>query len=507
MFLVDSTVKQVYHLQEKLERLIGNFELISQQIKSSYLPFSSSDNFFVNTMLCWEFFNSDRNTTILDFYRKKVFCIDKEVVNFFWGIENILNLYFSFSQNQKIHVSNVLAFWKLIFPYELIPISTELELIRNSFIIRDISLGDWFYKSYCYFPYALWTYEKNQEFIKNVCKWVGQSQLIAKEKAISEAIERLSASLYSLSSKNKYKAMIDMIIEPYLSRLSYLSFSDTIISDEVVGLLWNEKKFCPLDILYYPYLYQFPCISNSNGMATHLTYMDAVESALLELIERDAYILAWLLKNWISKIDTSSLDSDLQKMIDGIQKRYNVKTYIFVIELDNPIPVCLIILEMEKKNIVAIWAAKALIDAIYKTLEEALGNIEFFSCTNIDPKDAIMQHILYYMKHSNAKKLEWLKQLPIVEYKDLEKKFILQTDILKLLKYYQNLNIEFYVYEYKNKINNAFDRYTVRVLSEQLFPIYFWKRIPLQILNSPRLKYFQNKFKVKGINLDLHPVW
>ena len=146
MFLVDSTVKQVYHLQEKLERLIGNFELISQQIKSSYLPFSSSDNFFVNTMLCWEFFNSDRNTTILDFYRKKVFCIDKEVVNFFWGIENILNLYFSFSQNQKIHVSNVLAFWKLIFPYELIPISTELELIRNSFIIRDISLGDWFYK-------------------------------------------------------------------------------------------------------------------------------------------------------------------------------------------------------------------------------------------------------------------------------------------------------------------------------------------------------------------------
>ncbi len=52
MFLVDSTVKQVYHLQEKLERLIGNFELISQQIKSSYLPFSSSDNFFVNTMLC-----------------------------------------------------------------------------------------------------------------------------------------------------------------------------------------------------------------------------------------------------------------------------------------------------------------------------------------------------------------------------------------------------------------------------------------------------------------------
>ena len=77
------------------------------------------------------------------------------------------------------------------------------------------------------------------------------------------------------------------------------------------------------------------------------------------------------------------------------------------------------------------------------------------------------------MKHSNAKKLEWLKQLPIVEYKDLEKKFILQADILKLLKYYQNLNIEFYVYEYKNKINNAFDRYTVRVLSEQLFPIYF----------------------------------
>lgn len=98
-----------------------------------------------------------------------------------------------------------MAFWKLIFPYELIPISTELELIRNSFIIRDISLGDWFYKSYCYFPYALWTYEKNQEFIKNVCKWVGQSQLIAKEKAISEAIERVSASLYSLSSKNKYK--------------------------------------------------------------------------------------------------------------------------------------------------------------------------------------------------------------------------------------------------------------------------------------------------------------
>jgi len=61
-------------------------------------------------------------------------------------------------------------------------------------------------------------------------------------------------------------------------------------------LLQKEDKLCPLDILYYPYLYSFPCISNSNGMATHLTYKQALKSALFELIERDSYVLMRLLK-------------------------------------------------------------------------------------------------------------------------------------------------------------------------------------------------------------------
>jgi len=50
-------------------------------------------------------------------------------------------------------------------------------------------------------------------------------------------------------------------------------------------------------------------------------------------------------------------------------------------------------------------------------------------------------------------------------------------DIDSILLDYKKKNINFYYYKFLNHLNKVFKRYTVRVLSDKLLSIYFWKDI------------------------------
>lgn len=506
MFLINPIEKLIYYYDNNLKKIEWNFDIVKKSIENKVQKFKSYENYFINANLCTDDFIIDRDTIIIDFHRKKEFKITSEVVSVYWWIDKVLKLYFSFKKNEKINKKHVLAFWGKITWLKKVTINTQAKLLKHSFIVQTKKDNSWLFISHCYFPYALGTYESNQWFITNICKWASKSKNIAEKKAISEAIERLSASMYVPCLWKQYQNEGWSLITPYIDTKTFFKHKDTIFFDKIKSLSQKEDKLCPLDILYYPYLYSFPCISNSNGMATHLTYKQAVNSALCELIERDSYILMRLLKKWVYKLDNSSLEMNIGKTISKIENNW-FRLHIFVIKFDNPIPVCLIILEKNYKNIITMWSWKTINLAIQKAVEESSSCVQIFS-HKISTKESItIQHINFYLQKWNAGKLERLKNLPAIKYDDSNLKFLDKVGIKDIIEYYKTLNIWFYTYKYKNDINSAFWRYTVRVLSDQLLPIYFWKEIPLQILDSPRLKYFQNKFNVKKINIDLHPMW
>lgn len=510
MFLINPIEKLIYYYDNNLKKIEWNFDIVKKSIENKVQKFKSYENYFINTNLCTDDFIIDRDTIIIDFHRKKEFKITSEVVSVYWWIDKVLKLYFSFKKNEKINKKHVLAFWGKITWLKKVTINTQAKLLKHSFIVQTKKDNSWLFISHCYFPYALGTYESNQWFITNVCKWASKSKNIAEKKAVSEAIERLSASMYVPCLWKQYQNEGWSLIIPYIDTKTFFKHKNIIFFDKIKSLLQKEDKLCPLDILYYPYLYSFPCISNSNGMATHLTYKQALKSALFELIERDSYVLMRLLKKWVYKLENSSLEGDIYKTISKIENDW-FKLHIFIIKFDNPIPVSLIILEKDYKNIVVLWIEETLKSSIEKTIEEASSSIVFFGIKQNFEKDfcdyTIKEHINYYMEKWNASKLDRLKGLNPIKYRNCDLWFLKEANTKNIIEYYKTLNIWFYTYKYKNDINSAFWRYTVRVLSDQLLPIYFWKEIPLQILDSPRLKYFQNKFNVKNVNIDLHPMW
>lgn len=503
MFLIDEESKIIYHLDVKLKKITWDFYNLKNHIENNISQFFINQNYFINTMICNKQFDSKKDTIIVDTFREKEFYINSNVINNYWWINNILNLYFSFNNEEQINPTIVSAFWKKITWFKSIKIHNLNNLIKNSFITNSKQDSEIYYTS-CYFPYALWTYSKTKYFIWNVRKWIDKSKKISKAKAISESIERLSASIYDIPSL-QCNEKLTPLVEPFIYKKDFTKNKSHIVCWKLKSISGDSDRICPLDILYYPYEYTFPCISNSNGMSTHTSYKLATHSALYEIIERDAYILMWLLKNGIYKIDNKILESNYLNSLLKLKTKW-LKFYTFIMKLDNPIPVSLIIIENKQKNIVVSWIWETIENAVEKAFEEAIWNISFLY-NSIKNKNDILAHIDYYLKKENSNKLNRLKELPTTEYKKIRIKFLNKTNVENIIQYYKSLNIKFFVHKYKNDVNKAFWRKTIRVLSDQLLPIYFWETIPPQILNSKRLRYFQKKFNVKNINTDLHPMW
>lgn len=87
------------------------------------------------------------------------------------------------------------------------------------------------------------------------------------------------------------------------------------------NLKHNENVLAPIDIIYYPIdknlVGRELCAhANSSGVAAHIYETKAIESALLELVERDAIMREWYSKQPSPQIQRESLDHHWQRKID-----------------------------------------------------------------------------------------------------------------------------------------------------------------------------------------------
>ncbi|MEY3783726.1 MAG: hypothetical protein RLZZ230_48 [Candidatus Parcubacteria bacterium] len=88
--------------------------------------------------------------------------------------------------------------------------------------------------------------------------------------------------------------------------------------DELTG----ESKYLLADLVYFPYFGETPpyLFANSSGVAAHPDSQKAVESSVLELIERDAFMVAYLTSLSYPTISASSLPQYLQERISTLKQ-------------------------------------------------------------------------------------------------------------------------------------------------------------------------------------------
>lgn len=260
--------------------------------------------------------------------------------------------------------------------------------------------------------------------------------------AIGEALERYSSAVYTFD----LKSLKDLENETNLLGYENFSlFSDEQYSDpaflwkkpknieqyfgEVYSLYNNEKWYVPQELIGLGSRTDTPCIpSTSTGIAAHTNKLEAINSALLEVLERDA-----LTTYWLHSLGGREIELDEKYKKEVLEK--NGEIFCFDITQDwNPYPVIMVcgyLLASNKKRIsmgVACrenykkaiekayleWIQGCVFAGYYDEYHEDVKLDEFKDVNSFD------LHAVYYTKHPD----KW-KDVPLIKnrkpYKHTEK--------------------------------------------------------------------------------------
>jgi len=344
---------------------------------------------------------------------------------------------------------------------------------------------------------------------------------MAKLKAVAEAVERLAASQIPYDAVcGTYKEVDgaihpDDLIQVLPERLEKINWLKRF--DESSRYLWvdgyeyftGDKIKILADLVYYPYypVYKAVTTANSTGVATHQSIDLAIESAILELMERDAFIIHWLLEKTPDRISNDSLPIEFKKSLDWLEE--NVSSFcLFNLGTDS-IPV---FGSMAIKENVGLWVSAAADcdprKAMHKVLQEIVASAATRNGSNSDyvvPDriNRVVDHEMLYkskeaQKHAmfltKGENLSWDKIIRQYEKKESPVEFMGGISsplyIIKLQCY--------------NRARQVDERlFTVRVLSPYFVPLNFAEDLIPDA--SSRLRTFQEKWKCKGLNLYPHP--
>jgi len=187
---------------------------------------------------------------------------------------------------------------------------------------------------------------------------ISANNSIAKLKSIAECIERIC--LFYPRSNNFIKARFEEG-KSFLKPLDFLCFSKEQLREnykahckrimepeylwaEVTDHINNKFVFIPAQLVFLSNDFTSePIIREqiSTGAALHSNLDQALISGTLECIERDSYILAYLRKKQLNKIDTKD-NKELSGIINYF-RRYGLEPNIFDITSDLGIPTVMVI--------------------------------------------------------------------------------------------------------------------------------------------------------------------
>lgn len=200
--------------------------------------------------------------------------------------------------------------------------------------------------------------------------------------AMGEAIERYCASI----EPNTKKEAEDKIEKIQINSITRASTKYDYVSKrkwtEVQELTSLEEKLVPIELVYL-YKVNYPPIRDiiSTGLAAYITLEGAVTRGLCECIERDAFMLFWMLSQINFKVNIHTIDKGEIKIL--INKAYNsgLELEVYDISTEFEVPVILTITKKRgKEGFYISCAANFDYDmAIKKSLEEGLGGYSVYS--------------------------------------------------------------------------------------------------------------------------------
>jgi len=173
-------------------------------------------------------------------------------------------------------------------------------------------------------------------------------------KALGESIERYSLGVYKpkiFTSKSYGNMAQDKYIFPIERVLETLSYppkqkqffkpteKERIKWTHSVEITSGKKVLVPAQLVYLPYVFNKEKIirlPNSSGAAIHNTKKKATISAIYELVERDAFLLSYFLKDKITLIDIKKSTKDLES-VQKYLEMYKLELYIVFTLTDMPL--------------------------------------------------------------------------------------------------------------------------------------------------------------------------
>lgn len=199
-------------------------------------------------------------------------------------------------------------------------------------------------------------YHEGEDKTLLMCSGKGLSLQEAKRSALGEAIERYCGGYYDESTqvvatydKVKDKAInpISMVLyskDQYDSEgFHYSKFSENTPMRWVVGesLITHTSLLVPsigVYLDYEPFVGEYLFSPTSNGLAAGNSYYGAVLNGLLEVIERDSFLISWLCKLPMPIVDLSTVKSRKIKDLISIFEKRNVKIFVNALLLDTGVP-------------------------------------------------------------------------------------------------------------------------------------------------------------------------
>src|SRR5690625_1523879 len=180
-----------------------------------------------------------------------------------------------------------------------------------------------------------------------------------------------------------------------------------IYYSEVEAVHKDENVLIPEQLIYFNshqvtgehrFIYE-----SSNGSAIGSTLEEASLHAMLELIERDAFLATWYGKIPPVRLKVKNMESHaIDHYIQALQRK-GIKAHIFEVSMEVKIPTIWVLLEKEnpKSNEMAFYTAAStsfdLKDAIEKALIEATTAISVFE--NVFKKDEYQKRKYYLLEN------------------------------------------------------------------------------------------------------------
>ncbi len=380
------------------------------------------------------------------------------------------------------------------------------------------------------------------------CSGKGMTLQNAQVSAVGEAVERYSGGIYfdneiiyeNFNKLNGFALNPSQLVLYLPQQYPNIPF-EPYNNDAMIGwvkaysLIHNSSIYVPAHAVFINYNLKYKseyiCQPTSNGLAAGATILNAILSAALEVIERDAFMITWHNELPVQRIDPLKHPSrDIVDLCIAYQRR-GVELQLYRLPTDTPCHIFLGIGVQKSgdgpKIVVGLGADFSASKAAQQALLE-VGQVrpafrqrlrlpetqERLNELLADPKNVeeLEDHDLLYATSKYQEAFDFLFQQPVKDYEwDKEDGRSSKEKLNLLLTFLRSANSDLIYYNLTPLDMERLGLYTARVIIPDFQPIHFgWKNIRLagnRLYEIPqKLGLRKKRTDLAQLNMNPHPL-